>query len=145
MDRWARLKPVEGQCARWARDARLDVSKKPHIWSVRVHIETHGELPRAVWSGKTPRFFFAVTSSCWFLELYYKDKRFSYGKVGGETGTSGHKTLQVATPKTLATLRSWLTGVEKKLRIEFRRDRPFIESNVKGGAQAMVRWISNDG
>ena len=139
------VNPIEPQCTRWARDVGLDVSKKADAWSVRAHVETHGELPRAVWSGKTPRFFLAVTSSCWFLELMIKDAKFSYGKVGGEKGAPGSKSLKVPSPKTLATLRSWLTEAEKKTGVTFCRDRPLIESNLKGGARAMELWIRDGG
>lgn len=51
--------------------------------------------------------------------------------------------LTLTPPKEkLATIGRWLTTVERELGTNFRRDRPTIHSNVKGGARAIARWCT---
>jgi hypothetical protein len=44
-------------------------------------------------------------------------------------------------PKSLEKVFHWLEPVESRLGFAFRRDRPLIRSNVKGGAKATFGWL----
>ena len=46
-----------------------------------------------------------------------------------------------ALPKPLEKILRWLEPVESRLGFAFRRDRPLIQSNVKGGAKATLAWL----
>jgi hypothetical protein len=148
---------------RWARDVGLDVSAKKGQWALSVALETTGELPKVALAPNEPSFVLELVPNGWWvvvsvpLDVGKTVKKWFYvsWKPAGERWKAVVETVGVAAshvpqeaggveiepPTKLATIREWLTVVEQKLEIAFRRDRPLIESNVKGGAKAMAAWI----
>jgi hypothetical protein len=128
----------------WADAIGLDVRGKPD-WIVGFAIETSGNLPQRQASGYTTRFDLLVSRNVWSVTVARRGQTFTY--VWRPRGRAyldpPHLcTLALTPPKKLATIGRWLTTVEHKLGTKFRRDRPTIHSNVKGGARALARWCS---
>jgi hypothetical protein len=126
----------------WADAIGLDVRGK-RDWIVGFAIETSGNLPKRTASGYTTRFDLFVTAGIWSVEVARRGQTFHY--VWRPRGRAyvyppDLCALSLTPPKELATVGRWLTRVERKLETAFRRDRPTIHSNVKGGAKAIARW-----
>ncbi len=128
----------------WANEVGLDVRGKPD-WIVGFALETHGNLPARQNSGYTTRSELFVSRSVWSVDVWKRGRNFSYvirpGFKKDRAYESGHKTLKLRPPKNLATIGRWLEMIEKTLDAKFRRDRPTIHSNVKGGAKAIFSWL----
>ena len=132
----------------WLEAVGIDPAGLRPKWKVHVELETHGDIPGPVWSEgrafaeppavgldrgapRRPR----VVS---FRQADRQARRASRGRhVGGD-----HAARRRPAPHTLASIPRWLTRCEEKLDIRFRRDRPRIRSDIKGGAKAMARWIA---
>jgi hypothetical protein len=140
---------------RWADEVGLDVSRKPDSWEISVRIETTGKLPPILGTGATS-FWLKVTPGGWWMVLEYSVPRLRRMKTCSYISWSPRderwheqvkqpfrlfKRERLEPPTRLATLRAWLTYAETQAGIRFRRDRPLIQSNIKGGAKAMAAWI----
>jgi hypothetical protein len=151
---------------RWARDVGLDVSAKPDKWEMTVALETSGELPERFHSGRTVRVWVKIYFGGWWMELSQpvgrwekissyvsgkprKDRWHEYFVRGERVPPLPRPTLRkrdrLEPPTRLASVRKWLTRVEEQCGFVFRRDRPLIESNIKGGAKVMAAWINEGG
>jgi hypothetical protein len=125
--------------AKWARAVGLDVRSKPE-WSLQIAIETHGKTPPRIAGGLATRFWIMVSSSCWWVDVWHRGKNFSYS-WSPYRKMIHHRTLSFTPPRDLASVGRFLARVERRLGVHFRRDRPVIQSNVKGGAKAVFAWI----
>jgi len=130
--------------ARWARRVGLDTSSKGDQWGIAVTLETTGELPGRYRSKKEPYFVLKIVPNGWWIELFVsRSNETSYvsWNAKNERWHPSRASKKLEPPKSLATLRKWLTAAEEELGVKFRRDRPLIESNVKGGSKAIEMWI----
>jgi hypothetical protein len=153
---------MKGERDRWARSVGLDVSAKKGQWQISVALETTGALPKHALAPSEPSFVLKLVPNGWWvvvsvpLDVGKTVKKWFYVSWSPEgerwkavvesVGVAASQVPQetdhgIAPPAKLATICEWLTAVEQKLGIVFRRDRPLIESNVKGGAKAMAAWI----
>jgi hypothetical protein len=123
----------------WADAIGLDVGGKPG-WLVGFAIETTGELPKWTWSGYTTRFELSVSRTMWSVRVSRRAGMIITHVWRPRGRAYTYDGALVKPPKKLATIGQWLAKVERELRIRFRRDRPTIHSNVKGGAQTIARW-----
>lgn len=142
---------------RWAGEQGLATGAKKR-WEISVKLETTGELPDVQWtSGKRPWLWLKIIEEGFWVELGQplpnrrgtlhsryvswlpKKDRWHQWTDGPEKRVKQSQKLEP--PKTLASFRKWLTYAEGRLGLSFRRDRPGIQSNIKGGAKAMAAWI----
>ncbi len=149
---------------RWARDVGLDTSAKKGQWEISVTLETTGELPERVQDPRRASFWLKIVPNGWWVVVSLpldggKRVRKAHYVSWNPEGERWHELIETLSgvaalpkarvrprerlepPSKLRTIRTWLSAVEEKLGITFRRDRPLIESNVKGGAKAMAAWI----
>ena len=153
---------VKAQAIRWVRARGLDVSKKPN-WQVEISLVTTGELPKRVRSGREPFFWVQISDAGWWMILEYPfpgargvertAEYVSWNKpehrwhLGFQSSRSLDKKPRERSvdkfepPKSLENILRWLEPVESRLGFTFRRDRPLITSNVKGGAKAAFAWL----
>ena len=127
--------------AAWATSIGLDTTGKK-AWSVAVTLLTSGKQPGPIAPARATYFFVRVENDMWSVDVGHAGERFLYSQLGAGA-PSGTGTLAVGGKPTLANLGAWLAKLEKKYRIAFRRDRPFVESTVKGGAAAAKTWIAS--
>jgi hypothetical protein len=153
---------VKAQAVRWARARGLDIAKKPN-WQVEISLGTTGELPKRVRTGKKPELWLQISDAGWWMELWYPfpnargvertaeyvswmkpEHRWHLGFQSSRSLDDKPRERAVDKfdpPKSLEKLFRWLEPVESRLGFAFRRDRPLIVSNVKGGAKATVAWL----
>jgi hypothetical protein len=141
--------------ASWAKRRGLDVSGKRR-WSVWLRLRTKGARPAkgdfsfTIWEEPDePR---------WQLRFEYRMRRGGplqqayFYKCDGQGVDWDLSVLRptnakwtgpkLRPPKSIEDVPSWLARVEKTLDIRFRRDRPRVESSLKGGTAAIAAWIA---
>jgi hypothetical protein len=151
------------QAVAWARARGLDISKKRN-WQVEITLVTTGELPKRVLTGgREPEFALQICEAGYCIEFWYplpgvrgvarKASYVSWDKpqFRWHLGFASSRSLDVKPrvraadkfdpPKSLEKIFRWLEPVESRLGFAFRRDRPLITSNVKGGAKAAMEWL----
>lgn len=128
---------------RWLKDVGLSVTGKPS-WHIQVVLLTTGKLPPKVWPARArPTMFgFGVSDSWWWVSLEHEGKKFGWQDSTEEGPHHNYTTWTGLEPPTgFAEMFDWLAGIEAQIGKTFRRDRPSIQSNVKGGAAAIKTWL----
>ncbi len=125
----------------WLRQVGLDASAKPDSWKVNLVIQT-AETPITTGipvysSDRDTRFELWVDHTGWKLYVCHGGKQRSYWPDQG--WVNGTLTLPVPD---LADLRGFLDTFDKKLKTKLTRDQPYIRTNIKGGKQAIAKWLT---
>jgi len=110
---------------------------------VTLSLDVDGKIPKRFPTAKATRFRLIVEETAWSVTVWRRGACFQYSKTSGARAAIIDDSLALEPPKP-RNVRAWLREVEETLGVEFRRDRPGIQSNVAGATAAIVTWISAD-
>jgi len=125
--------------ATWFKRAKLMPTSRP--WSVEFRLLANGKRPTAITTSlRSTELWVRIAKDHYWVEIQHGGKRSSY--VIHQSGDVKQPWSELALPAPkLATFGAWLAAAEAKIGKTFRRDLPWVKSNVKGGRDAIVRWI----
>ncbi len=125
----------------WARHVGIDVTRLKPRWKVWATLQTTGDIPPPVWDLCTPCFSLMVRQTGWNVSVFLEAASYSFAAYDLTRVDGDGPRLPLRPPRSLLKVPAWLSGVEQKLGLHFRRDRPLIRSTVYGGASAMSAWL----
>lgn len=125
----------------WARKAGL--STKGRDWDIRVHLLANGKHPTGVGSRRGTELFVILCPDLYWIDIMHGGKRSDWVvKRSGGLEQSRDRELDLPAPS-LATFGSWVATAEAAIGKTFRRDKLWVQSNIKGGRDAIVTWVEN--
>jgi hypothetical protein len=130
---------VTPETQRWAKSIGIDVPKKKS-WRLDMILLTTGKTPEFLLPMTAPGCSLVVTESMWWVTVCRNRKRFSHAQWW-KARAQVERDFDLPNPR-LRSIRGWLSIVEAAWDVEFRRDRPYVASTVKGGAKAFAKWIA---
>ena len=126
---------------RWAKEVGLDITGKP-TWAIQVVLMTTGKVPPNILPRHPTCFVLSVSDGWWSITLDHKSLTFGWQDSTEEGPRYSYTNWkQLEPPKSLADVFQWLAKQEALIGKKFCRDRPSIQSNVKGGAKATREWL----
>lgn len=125
----------------WARKADLlpPVGKD---WAIEFRLLANGKMPGPVTTSLTvTELWMKIAKDYYWVVIEHRGKRDS---TIVEPRRVRHQCsdLSLPAPK-LHTFGNWVAAVEEKIGKSFVRDKVWVQSNVKGGRDAIVAWIQN--
>jgi hypothetical protein len=125
----------------WARKAKLATAGKD--WEIRFQLLANGKRPTgAVTSLRSTSFWMLIARDLYWVDFQHLGKQDSIA-VGRDGTVERHwNQLGIRTPE-LATFAAWFADMEATIGKPFLRNRMWVQSNIKGGRDAVVGWIEN--
>jgi len=111
-------------------------------WRVTISLDVNGRIPTRFPTKSATRLRLIIEETAWSVTVWKRGACFQFSKTSGARAAVIDDALDLPTPK-LRDVRAWLRDAEKKLDVEFRRDRAGIYSNVPGATAASRKWIAS--
>jgi len=126
----------------WMRKAKLlpPVGKE---WEIQFRLLANGKMPidRST-SNNSTELWMMISKSVYWVDIQHRGKRDSISIWNRGTFQRHYNQLKLPDPP-LDTFATWLAKAERKFGKQFRTDKVWVRSNVKGGRDAVVEWIQN--
>jgi hypothetical protein len=126
----------------WARKAELlpPVGKE---WEIQFRLLANGKKPTdSTTSLRSTELWMLIGKSIYWVDIQHGGKRDSVSLWRGAKPHRHYNELGLPDPP-FETFGKWVARAEAKFGKEFRRDKIWVRSNLKGGRDAVVAWIQN--
>ncbi len=127
-------------CVAWAAARGLNVAAKPQ-WFAEVYLDVVDEPARqGYWSDRDTRFHIKVQSPEWSVLFCHANKE-SYVRVREEAFDHGGDPwkLKAVLPE-LEAVGTLLRSLEKKTKVQFKREHAYVRTNITGGKPILRAW-----
>jgi len=112
-------------------------------WEIQFRLLANGKMPiSASTSNRSTELWMMISRDVFWVDIQHGGKRDSISIARGEKWARHYNQLRLPDPS-LTSFAPWLASAEERFGKAFHRDKVWVQSNVKGGRDAVVAWIQN--